>query len=82
MSGRMEATIGEETFEMGPGDLVYIPQNTVHQHFNDDPAEPLVFLSAQNRVFKYLGYDSVVYIEDASAGRAEDPAMAPAMKGA
>lgn len=50
------------------GDLLYIPQNTVHQHLNDGD-EPLVFLSAQNRLFKALGYDNVVYLEDASAGR-------------
>ncbi|MDR7390109.1 MAG: cupin domain-containing protein, partial [Armatimonadota bacterium] len=47
------------------GDLLYIPQNTIHQHFNADPDRPLVFLSAQNRLFKLLGYDSVVYLEDA-----------------
>lgn len=49
------------------GDLLYIPQNTVHQHANDGD-EPLLFLSAQNRVFKALGYDNVVYLESASAG--------------
>jgi quercetin dioxygenase-like cupin family protein len=57
------------------GDLVYIPQNTVHQHTNDG-AEPLVFLSAQNRLFKALGYDNVVYLEDASAGRQQAAATA------
>lgn len=47
------------------GDLLYVPQNTVHQHFNADSAEPLMLLSAQNRLFKLLGYDSVAYFEDA-----------------
>ncbi|HEY8656671.1 MAG TPA: cupin domain-containing protein [Candidatus Limnocylindria bacterium] len=50
----------------GAGDLVYIPQNTVHQHVNDGD-EPVLFLSAQNRVFKHLGYDNVVYLEDATS---------------
>jgi len=50
----------------GAGDLVYIPQNTVHQHVNDGD-EPVLFLSAQNRVFKHLGYDNVVFLEDASS---------------
>jgi len=46
---------------------LYIPQNTVHQHMNHGD-EPLLILSAQNRLFKQLGYDNVVYLEDASAG--------------
>jgi len=32
-------------------------------------AEPLLFLSAQNRLFKQLGYDNVAYLEDAAAGK-------------
>jgi quercetin dioxygenase-like cupin family protein len=52
-------------WEFTAGNLLYIPQNTVHQHFNTDLKEPLVLLSAQNRVFKLLGYDSVVYLENA-----------------
>jgi quercetin dioxygenase-like cupin family protein len=57
------------------GDLLYIPQNTVHQHTNDGD-EPLVFLSAQNRLFKALGYDNVVYLEDASAATQQAAATA------
>lgn len=49
-------------WDFAAGDLVYVPQNTVHQHFNDG-SEPLVLLSAQNRLFKLLGYDSVVMLE-------------------
>ena len=48
------------------GDLVYVPQNTVHQLVASG-AEPLRILVAQNRLFKLLGYDSVVYLEDATA---------------
>lgn len=51
--------------DFGPGDIVYIPQNTIHQHFNGDEEEPVVMISAQNRLFRYLGYDRVHYIEDA-----------------
>jgi quercetin dioxygenase-like cupin family protein len=47
------------------GDTVYVPQNHVHQHFNGSQHEPLVLLSAQNRLIKYLGYDNVAYLEDA-----------------
>lgn len=69
---RYYARIAKEPtrWEFGTGDLVYIPQNTVHQTFNDGK-EPLVFVSAQNRVFKHVGYDNVVHLEDASAGSKE-----------
>ncbi len=46
-------------WEFSGGDLLYVPQNTVHQHFNADPKEPLILLSAQNRLYKHLGYDNV-----------------------
>jgi oxalate decarboxylase/phosphoglucose isomerase-like protein (cupin superfamily) len=64
-------------WEFAAGDLLYIPQNTVHQHHNDG-TEPLLFLSAQNRLFKQLGYDNVVYLEDASAGTVKQKAEARA----
>jgi quercetin dioxygenase-like cupin family protein len=46
------------------GDTVYVPQNTVAQHFAAD-GSPVRLLSAQNRVFKHLGYDTVSYLEGA-----------------
>ncbi len=69
---RYYARIAKEPtrWEFGTGDLVYVPQNTVHQTFNSG-TEPLVFLSAQNRVFKHVGYDNVVHLEPAGAGPAE-----------
>ena len=56
--------------EFGPGDVLYVPQNTVHQHVADGD-EPLRLLVAQNRLFKHLGYDNVVHLEDARAGGAK-----------
>jgi quercetin dioxygenase-like cupin family protein len=50
--------------EITEGDTLYIPQNTVVQHFAAD-GTPLKLLSTQNRVFKHLGYDKVHYFEDA-----------------
>jgi quercetin dioxygenase-like cupin family protein len=47
------------------GDTLYVPQNTIHQHFNASGDEPLLLVSAQNRLIKYLGYDKVVQLEDA-----------------
>ncbi len=71
----VEAEIGERylarvakqptRWDFAPGDVVYAPQNTVHQLVNADAREPLVLLVAQNRLFKLLGYDNVVYLEDA-----------------
>jgi quercetin dioxygenase-like cupin family protein len=51
--------------DFSAGDTVYIPTNTVHQHFNASDAAPLSLLSGQNRSFRHLGYDSVRYFEPA-----------------
>jgi mannose-6-phosphate isomerase-like protein (cupin superfamily) len=50
--------------EIKPGDTLYVPQNTVAQHFSAD-GQPLRLLSAQNRLFKQLGYNNVAYLEAA-----------------
>ena len=60
-------------------DTVYVPQNHVHQYVNTSDTEPLRLLVAQNRLIKYLGYDNVVYFEDApefSGAEASVPATA------
>ena len=56
-------------WEWEDGDLVWIPPNTVHQHFNDDPDRPARFISAQNRMFKHMGYDDVEQLEPAPKTR-------------
>lgn len=58
------------------GDILYIPQNTVHQHFNGSDTEPLMLLTAQNRLIKLIGYDNVVYLEEAPGYRREEVAAA------
>lgn len=40
------------------GDVIYIPQNTVHELIASDD---VLLIGAQNRLFKLLGYDSIVY---------------------
>ena len=50
--------------EIAAGDTLYVPQNTIVQHFAAD-GTPLHLLSVQNRIFKYLGYDNVHYFENA-----------------
>jgi quercetin dioxygenase-like cupin family protein len=60
-------------WEYEQGDSVYIPPNTIHQHFNADPDQPLRFISAESRVMKQMGLDDLEQVEDApefkAAGR-------------
>ncbi len=56
--------------EFKKGDTLYIPQNTIAQHFAAD-GTALHLIACQNRVFKYLGYDNVHYVEDAPEYAAE-----------
>ncbi|MFI6345539.1 cupin domain-containing protein [Streptomyces sp. NPDC050560] len=58
--------------EIRAGDTLYVPQNTVAQHFAAD-GTPLRLLSAQNRMFKHLGYDRVHYLEPAPGDGAQQP---------
>ncbi len=51
-------------YEITKGDTLYVPQNTIAQHFSADGA-PLRLLSGQNRLFKQLGYDRVAFLENA-----------------
>ena len=57
----------EETkrFEWEAGDVIYIPPNTIHQHFNADPDKPARFISSQNRIFKQIGLNTLDQFEDA-----------------
>jgi quercetin dioxygenase-like cupin family protein len=64
--------------EFTAGDTLYVPQNTVHQQFNASEDEPLRLLSVQNRLIKYLGYDNVVYFEDAPEFAGAEPVSARA----
>jgi quercetin dioxygenase-like cupin family protein len=52
-------------YEWEAGDVIYIPPNTIHQHFNADPARPVRLISAINRVYKYCGLNDLEQIEDA-----------------
>jgi oxalate decarboxylase/phosphoglucose isomerase-like protein (cupin superfamily) len=63
---RYYARVAKEptTWEFKVDDTVYVPQNHQHQYVNTGD-EPLRLLVVQNRLIKYLGYDKVVYLEDA-----------------
>ena len=52
-------------FDWEEGDVIFIPVNTIHQHFNDDPDRRVRFISGINRIFRYLGFDDLEQIEEA-----------------
>lgn len=52
-------------WEWRAGDMVYIPHNTIHQHFNADPSAPARFIAATNRIYKTIGYARVEQLENA-----------------
>ncbi|MCL6598143.1 MAG: cupin domain-containing protein [Alicyclobacillus macrosporangiidus] len=52
-------------FEWKAGDVIYIPPNTIHQHFNADPDNPVRLISAINRIYKYSGLNDLEQIENA-----------------
>jgi quercetin dioxygenase-like cupin family protein len=52
-------------FEWEAGDVIYIPPNTIHQHFNADPGRPARLISSINRIFKHSGLNDLEQIENA-----------------
>ena len=52
-------------WEWEQGDSVYIPPNTIHQHFNADPQKPVRFLSAESRMIRHMGLDDLEQLENA-----------------
>lgn len=54
-----------QRFGWEAGDVIYIPPNTIHQHFNSDPDRPVRLISATNRIFKYCGLNNLEQLEDA-----------------
>jgi len=52
-------------YEWEAGDVIYIPPNTIHQHFNASPDRPVRLISAINRIFKNSGLNDLEQLEDA-----------------
>jgi quercetin dioxygenase-like cupin family protein len=52
-------------FEWEAGDVIYVPPNTIHQHFNADPDRPVRLISAINRIYKQCGLNDLEQLEDA-----------------
>jgi quercetin dioxygenase-like cupin family protein len=54
-----------QRFEWEAGDTIYIPPNTIHQHFNADPKRPVRLISAINRIYKNCGLNDLEQLETA-----------------
>jgi quercetin dioxygenase-like cupin family protein len=52
-------------YEWEAGDVIYIPPNTIHQHFNADPDRPVRLISAINRIYEKFGLNDLEQIENA-----------------
>ncbi|TDW24469.1 cupin domain-containing protein [Kribbella kalugense] len=56
ISGRGHSEVEDETVEWTTGACIYTPPWTWHRHYNDDPAEPVVFLTIEgSRLVAALG---------------------------
>lgn len=54
-----------QRFDWEAGDVVYVPPNTIHQHFNADAERPARLISSINRIFKHCGLNDFEQLEDA-----------------
>ena len=52
-------------YEWEAGDVIYIPPNTIHQHFNASIDRPARLISAINRIYKACGLNDLEQVEDA-----------------
>jgi quercetin dioxygenase-like cupin family protein len=55
----------EKRYEWEAGDMVYIPPNTISQHFNADPKKPARIAVVTNRVYRKSGLNDLEQIENA-----------------
>jgi len=51
-------------YEWEAGDVIYIPPNTIHQHFNASKDQPVRLISCTNRIYKACGLNDLEQIED------------------
>src|ERR1043166_2958531 len=52
-------------FEWEAGDVIYIPPNTIQQHFNADAERPVRLISVVNRIYKACGLNDLEQLENA-----------------
>ena len=59
-------------YEWEAGDVIYVPPNTIHQHFNASADKPVRLISVINRIFKASGLNDLEQLENAPE---HDPAV-------
>ena len=52
-------------YEWEAGDVIYIPPNTIQQHFNADPQRPARLISVINRIYRACGLNDLEQLENA-----------------
>jgi quercetin dioxygenase-like cupin family protein len=52
-------------YEWEAGDVIYIPPNTIQQHFNADAERPARLISVVNRIYKACGLNDLEQLENA-----------------
>jgi quercetin dioxygenase-like cupin family protein len=52
-------------YEWEAGDVIYIPPNTIQQHFNADGERPVRLISVINRIYKACGLNDLEQLENA-----------------
>ncbi len=52
-------------YDWQAGDVIYIPPNTIHQHFNASPDRPVRLISAINRIFRSSGLNDLEQLDNA-----------------
>ena len=52
-------------YEWEAGDVIYVPPNTIHQHFNADPKRPARIISVINRIYQACGLNDLEQYDDA-----------------
>jgi mannose-6-phosphate isomerase-like protein (cupin superfamily) len=52
-------------YDWEAGDVIYIPPNTIQQHFNADAQRPVRLISVINRIYQACGLNDLEQLEDA-----------------
>jgi mannose-6-phosphate isomerase-like protein (cupin superfamily) len=52
-------------YDWEAGDVIYVPPNTISQHFNGDARQPARLVSAVNRIYRHCGLNDLEQLEDA-----------------
>jgi quercetin dioxygenase-like cupin family protein len=52
-------------YEWEAGDVIYVPPNTIQQHFNADAERPVRLISVINRIYKAYGLNDLEQLDNA-----------------